>query len=175
MSHMPTSPDDSQLARLIAEDLGVAQRYRHIGKQVLCLEPLQLPSAAVKWYEVFPPDQPIPEAVRQLARSPLLSGAVDVKGLGFVILHRCNADFYFLIACTWRNENEVWETVWYKNGNAMPEFAPFSRDEPHKPTFCVWELVPLWHEQQAWIRFLLSARDAMAARHWLDDVYQGQA
>jgi len=32
------------------------------------------------------------------------------------------------------------------------------------PAFCVWELVPVWHEQQAWKRFLESARDEAAAR-----------
>jgi len=32
----------------------------------------------------------------------------------------------------------------------------------HKPTLCVWELVPVWHEQQAWVRFL--TRRAMRPR-----------
>ena len=34
----------------------------------------------------------------------------------------------------------------------------FHRDAEHKPTLCVWELVPVQHEQQAWTRFLASAR-----------------
>jgi hypothetical protein len=61
------------------------------------------------------------------------------------VLHRCGASFYFLIASTWRNENELWETVWYRR------------------------------EQQAWVRFLQSERDAEAADRWLHDVYRGPA
>jgi hypothetical protein len=45
----------------------------------------------------------------------------------------------------------------------------------HKPTFCVWELFPVWHEQQAWLRFLSSARDQPAAHAWLHDLYVGAA
>ena len=37
--------------------------------------------------------------------------------LGFVVLHRCGESFYFLLVCTWRNENELWETVWAKDGD----------------------------------------------------------
>ena len=43
--------------------------------------------------------------------------------LGFVILHRCGEDFYFLLISTWRNENELWETVWAKAGEASPRSA----------------------------------------------------
>lgn len=77
------------------------------------------------------------------------------RGFGFVILHRCGtAGFYFLIVSTWRGNNEVWETVYYKNGEAMADFALFPRDAAHKPTFCVWELAAVWHETKAWERFL---------------------
>jgi hypothetical protein len=99
----------------------------------------------------------------------------DSRGLGFVILHRCEQDFYFLIVCTWRNSNELWQTVHYKDGDAMQNFEIFPRAAAHKPTFCVWELVPVWHEQQAWLRFLATARDGRAAQAWLQDVYTGPA
>ena len=58
-------------------------------------------------------------------------GRLAMHGLGLVVLHRCDADFYFLIACTWRNENELWETVWYKNGDGMDDFTVFPRDPVH--------------------------------------------
>ena len=41
----------------------------------------------------------------------------DLGELGFVVLHRCGESFYFLLVCTWRNENELWETVWAKDGD----------------------------------------------------------
>jgi hypothetical protein len=57
----------------------------------------------------------------------------------------------------------------------MPEFALFPRDEAHKPTFCVWELAPVWHEVGAWNRFLSTSRDEAAAETWLGDRFVGQA
>ena len=80
-----------------------------------------------------------------------------------------------MIVGTWRNDNDIWETVFYKNGEEMAEFALFPREESHKPAFCVWELVPVWHEQQAWVRFLESSRDEAAAQRWISDRYSGAA
>ena len=80
-----------------------------------------------------------------------------------------------MMACTWRNSNELWETVFYKDGDAMQRFEIFPREAAHKPVFCVWELIPVCHEQQAWRRFLASARDVRAAQAWLHDVYTGVA
>lgn len=93
--------------------------------------------------------------------------------LGFVLLHRCGAEFYFLIVCTWRQANELWETVYYKQDAKMDRFALFPREEPHIPTFCVWELGVVAHEMQAWSRFLKSARDGAAAGAYLDDRFSG--
>ena len=104
-----------------------------------------------------------------------MTTCLDASGMGFVVLHRCGADFYFLIVCTWRNSNEIWQTVFYKDSDAMPDFALFPRDGVHKPTLCVWELVPVWHEQQAWARFLISSRDEGAAQVWLHDCFAGPA
>jgi hypothetical protein len=92
-----------------------------------------------------------------------------------VILHRCGKDFYFLIVCTWRNSNEIWETVFYKNGDSMTEFALFPRGGTHLPTFCVWELAPVMREKAAWERFLGTSRDVAAATEWLADRGGGEA
>jgi hypothetical protein len=162
------------LDRLLATDLGVAAAYRHAPKQVTPGEPLATDGALFKWYQLAPPDAAVPAAIETLARAALATGSLEARGLGAVVLHRCGGDFYFLIACTWRNENELWQTVLYKDAT-MPAFALFPRDHAHKPTLCVWELVPVWHEQRAWTRFLASARGAADARRWLDDVYAGPA
>lgn len=69
----------------------------------------------------------------------------------------------------------MWETVFYKNGDAMADFALWPRDGMHKPTFCVWELAPVWHEKEAWERFLKSARDENAAQVWQRDLCSGAA
>ena len=62
--------------------------------------------------------------------------------LGPWILHRCGDDFYFLLVSTWQNENELWETVWAKDGSESFAFRPWSVEGTHRPTFCVWELGP---------------------------------
>ncbi len=169
------SSETTRLSHILATDSGVDPAYRHYSKQATPGEPLELPGAVLKWYGLHSVELPVPDAVTRLARSQLAATPPEARGLGFVLLHRCGRDFYFLIVCTWRNSNELWETVFYKDGDAMVEFAPFPREGSHKPAFCVWELVPVWHEQQAWERFLSSARDEAAAQVWLADRFSGPA
>jgi hypothetical protein len=165
----------SAIARIVSTDIGVAPTYRHAPKSVTPGEPLELPGTLLKWYALAPADRPVPDSIASLPRHHLETAALEARGLGFVILHRCGADFYFLIINTWRNENELWETVWYKNGDAMAEFALFPREGEHKPAFCVWELAPVWHEVGSWNRFLYTARDEAAAQVWLRDRCAGEA
>lgn len=165
----------AQLASILRDDSGVDPGYQHAPKRVTPGETLQPKDALLKWYAVHPDGGNVPEEITQLARQYFSNNAIEARGLGFVILHRCGKDFYFLIVCTWRNNNELWETVFYKNGDAMADFAPFSRDSSHKPTFCVWELVPVIHEKQVWESFLKSSRDEAAAQAWLRDCYSGPA
>jgi hypothetical protein len=165
----------THLARIVEADPGVPEDYRHDPKLVVpgvVIEPF---GATLKWYELHPAEQPVPEPIARLARTQLTTAPLAARGLGFVVLHRCERDFYFLIVCTWRNCNELWESVFYKDGPTMQSFELFPREAAHKPVFCVWELVPVWHEQLAWRRFLASARDLQAARTWLNDVYAGPA
>jgi hypothetical protein len=168
----------TRLARILATNSGIDEGYRHAPKRVTPGEPLELPETLLKWYAIHPDDRPVPSEIAERARARLAARAhapLEASGLGFVLLHRCGNDFYFLIVSTWRNSNELWETVFYKDGDAMEDFEPFARDRAHKPTYCVWELVPVWHEQKAWERFLASPRDETAAGAWLDDRFAGPA
>lgn len=167
--------DTTHMAHILETDAGVDPEYRHVPKHVTPGEPLEAPGVLLKWYALHPTDRPVPDEVTRLARAYLAANALDAPGLGFVVLHRCGSDFYFLIVCTWRNNNEMWQTVFYRNGDAMADFAQFPRDGAHKPTLCVWELVPVRHEQQAWTRFLTSPRDEAAAERWMADRYAGAA
>ena len=164
-----------QVAKILEDDPGVDAKYRHAPKWSTPGDSLELSGTTLKWYAVHPETDPVPEEITQLARAYLNKKPVEAKGLGFVILHRCGKDFYFLIVSTWRNNNELWESVFYKDGDAMADFAPFPREAFHKPTFCVWEMAPVFYEQKAWERFLKSARDEKAALAWLDDRYSGEA
>lgn len=175
MQGYPMSQPTSQLAHMIETDLGIPAGYEHRSKQVEPGAVIEPPGATLKWYVLCAQRQPVPESIVSLARARVTTTPLESRGLGFVILHRCEEDFYFLIVCTWRNCNELWQTVLYKDGEAMRSFERFPREATHKPTFCVWELVPVRHEQQSWLRFLATARDLPAAQDWLRDVYTGPA
>ena len=152
--------------------------YQHLTKVVASAPGIDLGGSALKWYDIAPADEPVPGPIRALARGSL-RGAVDSGAialdddLGFVILHRCGQSFYFLLVSTWRNDNELWETVWAKDGDTDPEFHPWPLDGPHRPTFCVWELGVVAHERDTWARFLRSPRDRDARLDYLRDTYAG--
>ena len=158
--------------------VGVSQEYRHVEK-IVCPEPsLALDGAVLKWYDIAPDDEPVPLAIRALARRSLRdasrTGALGELGeLGFVILHRCGESFYFLLVCTWRNENELWETVWAKDGDGDVFFRPWPIEGMHRPTFCVWELGAVCHERAAWSDYLRSPRDDGARKSYLRSSYEG--
>jgi hypothetical protein len=156
----------------------VAAGYIHRDKRITPAALVALPGTRLKWYDIALPDAPVPAGIQALARAFVLredqAGALKVSGeLGFAILHRCGGDFYFLIVSTWRNENELWETVYAKDGQQQPDFRPFPLPGPHRGTYCVWELGAVWHEQQAWRRYLLSGRDDAARRAYLGDSHEG--
>jgi hypothetical protein len=153
--------------------------YRHITKAIRPGTPLVLGESVLKWYDIAPEDEPVPGDLRVLARGSLRaaaeSGALDLDDEdGFVILHRCGESFYFLLVSTWRNENELWETVWAKNGDENVGFRPWPLEGTHRPTFCVWELGAVLHEQQAWSRFLRSDRGEEDRELYVRDTFAGE-
>ena len=131
----------------------VAANYVHRDKLATPREGIVAGDSQLKWSNIAPSDAPVPKEIEKLARDYLKD--VRVAGdLGFVILHRCGEAFYFLLVSTWRNENELWESVYAKPNAGEPNFKPFIVETSHRGTFCVWELGVVWHEQQAWKRFL---------------------
>lgn len=157
----------------------VASAYVHRDKQITPSVPLSLEGGRLKWYDVAYPETPVPDAIRQLGRVYLereaAAGRIAVSAdLGFVILHCCgHNDFYFLILNTWRNENELWESVYAHDARRQSDFELFPRPGPHRGTYCVWEMGAVWHEQQVWRRYLRTARDDQAKRAWFGDTYNG--
>ena len=158
----------------------VAESYGHAPKLALSRPSIALGDAVLKWYDIAPPDDPIEPDTVLLARRAL-GEAVRLGELrlgdtpGFVILHRCGGDgFHFLLVSTWQNANELWETVWAKDGSNDPGFHPFPLEGTHRPTFCVWELGVVAHERAAWTRFLRSERDLEARHAYLRDTFEGE-
>lgn len=154
--------------------------YRHYPKQAAYRGPVEAGGAAMKIYHLTAPDAPVPDDVASLSAvwfDQQAAATLAEGDRGFVILHRCGADFYFLLVSVWRGSNELWEAVWYRHSD-MPAFAPFDPAYPAqagvvRPTFCVWELGIVAHESAAWGRYLASPRDDAARALWLEDVFEG--
>lgn len=94
----------------------------------------------------------------------------DHKDLGFVLNHRCG-DKYLLLVCSFRNENEIWETVYY-NGSGM--FEIWERKPPHLPTFCVWEMGVVYHESKAYKEFLGTDMAEEDIQNYLNNIFEGE-
>jgi hypothetical protein len=140
--------------------------YRHVEKAAF---PTGL-AGNLKWYDLREEHREIPAAVRADAAAGVaaLVGADDV---GFVIAHACGTDVTLLLVNRWRNDNELWETVFAQKGGAS--FEPVGDADPTRATFCVWELGIVEFERRAWADLLRSDRDQAALDDYLAATYQG--
>jgi hypothetical protein len=161
-SHTPAPPD-----------------YHHRSKIAVPREDLLVPGIRLKWYDLRPEEYVVSDALakesRERIRADVTEKRIDFGStMGFVILHIAGgkSDVGMLIANTWRNCNEIWETVYLKD---LPEDGPYRVFERsgHLPTYCVWELGIVWHERNAFARYLLSARDAAATSAYFADRFSG--
>lgn len=172
---MSTTSDFSHLDHID----NVAEDYRHVDKVIVPADDLPLPTSHLKWYDVRRPQAVIGEDVRAEARAFLAAevaaGRLAIAGeLGFTVLHLCGDSFYFLIVFTWRNNNEMWETVYAKDTREGGSFALVPQGT-HLEVICVWELGAVVHEREAWTRYLRSARDRAAKIAYLEDRFSGTA
>ncbi len=129
--------------------------YRHYDKVA---EPTAgvATSPGLKWYEIRRPTAEIDDGVRAEARALVAAdGEFTADDVGFVLLHLCGESFYFLLVGRWRGTNELWETVYTKDGAGPFELT---RPGPTKATFCVWELAVVNHERLAWTTYLRGQR-----------------
>jgi hypothetical protein len=156
----------------------VPDSYEHYPKLIIPGDDLTVAEGHLKWYDIRREEAVITEDVKREAHA-FLQAEIDGKrlnisgDLGFVILHLCGESFFFLIVCTWRNTNELWETVYSKDTSAPGPFQLFPRGSAHKPAFCVWELGAVIHEQKAWTEYLYSARNEDARLAWIGDRFRG--
>ena len=154
----------------------VDEGYRHHDRIVEPGADLVLPEARLKWYELRRAEATVPAARRREARVFLGeeagTGGLELGyGLGFVVLHHSDVRTYLIVGA-WRDNQELWETLFVREHAAD---GSFERRRPgvDAPTLCVWELAPVWHEREAWVRYLRSARDEAAKRAYLEDRLTG--
>jgi hypothetical protein len=162
----------SHLGNVVPED------YRYYEKTVTPGDDLVLPSVYLKWYDLYPADDPITleqsAETRAYITSEVAAGRLTFANeLGFVILHRAGSMLLLLIT-TWRNTNEMWESVYLKPVDQPGSYRLLEFDSTHRGTYCVWELGVVWHERHAWVRFLSSKRDDTAKLDYIHDRFLGK-
>jgi hypothetical protein len=165
------APDAGDLTQL-----GNFPGYAHYPKQATPGIGLRLPGTYLKWYDVAKAETPVPDTISTLARRYIErnAGRLGLDGdLGFAMVHRCGSDFYFLLVSTWRGNNELWESVYAKDGADL-DFYPWPDPGHHRGGFCVWEFEVVRHERNAWVRYLNSPRAEADKRAWLAEIYEGE-
>ena len=165
-----------------AEALGVFSQvdpaYRHVPKSIRPASPLAMPHVHLQWYRIHGESYDITDSEIGDAQR-FIQGEIESQRLalqnevGFVVQHRC-ASVLILYVCTWRNENEIWETLYHREVAGDGEYAVFARDNT-SPTFCVWVVPAVAHESRAWVRYLSSARGAEDRKTYLEDQLSGTA
>jgi hypothetical protein len=144
----------------------VSSSYRHVEKTAY---PTGV-TGSMKWYDLREESRDIPPAVRAEAHARV-DGLVDADDVGFVIVHACGADVTLLLVNRWRNDNELWETVFAQRGDDA--LAAVGDADPTRATFCVWEIGIVDHERRAWAGLLRGSRDDAALAAYLASTYQG--
>lgn len=149
----------------------VSSDYQHYPKMIRPGPALVTSDVYLKWHFIYPESLPISEEqiseAQIFLREEMSGGRLELKDeVGFVAQHR-TAAFLILYVCTWRGNNEVWETLYHK---PIPGggYGVFQRQDT-SPTFCVWVMAAVTHEQKAWTRYLRSERDEGAREAYLQD------
>jgi hypothetical protein len=151
--------------------------YRHVTKTISPAPPLTLPDVYLKWYRLHRPEQIVDPAVEDEARvfltAEIRTARLPISGdLGFAIHHLSGDHVHLLLVCTWRNDNEMWQTTYVKDVRLDGPFA-LTPQTAHRGVICVWEFGPVAHEHHAWTRYLHSDRDPAAKQAYVESRYSG--
>jgi len=155
----------------------VDEDYRHVTKKIWPGRPLVLPGTYLKWYQLSREDRLIDPAddaeARAFLAESIAAGRLAITGdLGFVIHHLSGEHIHLLLVCTWRDNNEMWETTYLKDARQNHPFSLMPQTT-HRGVMCVWEFGAVAHEHQAWTRYLRSNRDTAAKRVYAESQFTG--
>jgi len=148
-------------------------------KLLTVLPPIEVAGRHIKRYHVTAdPDGIAPEvAEAAYAMLPKLLPEPDgTPPATFVVLHRGGDDGAYLNAYSW-----VWDNVLHFRGAAAgqpvlgcPDRDPTHFVAPDLPWIgCVWELPPILHERDAWVRHLLAPQVPDLAAYLADTLPEG--
>ena len=155
----------------------VSSGYKHQTKSVRPGPALVTNDVYLKWSLIEPESLPITPSQIDGAQEFLLEELSTERlklhnEIGFVVQHRC-ANVLILYVCTWRGDNEVWETLYHAAVSPEARYNVTQRENT-SPTFCVWVLPAVLHEQRAWVKYLESSRDHLAQEAYLNDQLTGR-
>lgn len=133
-------------------------------KRLLVLPPVEIAGRHLKRYHVTSGPGGIEPEVEKAAYAllpELLPEPDGTPAAGFVVLHRGGDSGAYLNAYSW-----VWDNVLHFGGAAagQPALDCPDTDPAHFVRVdrswigCVWELPPLGHEREAWVRHVLEPR-----------------
>jgi hypothetical protein len=155
----------------------IDEGYHHVTKVVIPRPALALPNAYLKWYDLNRADQKVRAEVdteaHEFIAAETAAGRLPISGdLGFVINHFSGEHIHLLLVFTWRGNNEMWESTYYKD---VRDGQPFrlTPQGTHRATICVWEFGAVAHEHLAWTRYLRSARDEAAKQAYAESLFAG--
>jgi hypothetical protein len=158
------------------QSAGLPSHYVHHRRDVRPGESLTLERGVLKWYEVFrrgeEPARDLDTTARAAVADLVRAGSLPLQhGVGFVVSHHSTASDY-LIACCWHQIQELWHAILIRPADGS---AAFRQEWPSQTSasFCVWEMAPMWHERNAWERYLFSSRDDNAIRAYVNDQLSG--
>ena len=153
----------------------VAADYAHAEKTLRPEAPLIAPGVYQKWYLVHPPERPFTPAdiaeAQDFLRVEIDAGRLALRNeIGFTVQHRCaSVDIFYV--CSWRDNNELWETIYYRPTGG--DFTVVPR-QSKTATYCVWVIPAVTHEQGAWLTYLRSRRDEAARLAYCKDQTGGR-
>ena len=169
MVHAENIPNLEQFGNVVPEGYDYYKKFVEPGEDLI------LPTAYLKWYNIFPAGSEFSSEQTAACRAFVEAEVekLNLKNeLGFVLFHRAGSALLLMIV-TWRNTNEMWESVYAKDINQTSGYQIVEFGGTHRGTYCVWELAPIWHERHAWVRFLSSKRDHEAKLAYINDRFSG--
>src|ERR1700722_12551147 len=143
--------------------MGHSVRHMAFTEKLLTSQPpIEVAGRRLKRYYVTSEIAPVTAGIEQAALEQLPKLAPDTDGAppsGFIVLHRGGDGAAYLNAYTW-----VWDNVLHMRGAAaaQPALGCTDKDPAHfieldRPWIgCVWELPPIQHERDAWVRHMLA-------------------
>lgn len=91
----------------------------------------------------------------------------NIHGLGFMIVHHGKGS-NFVVLDYWCNENELVHNVFYSSKRNPKNLI---KQNTRSPIACVWDLVVINHERNAWVKNMMSKVPNRV--NYLDDSIHG--